>query len=110
MSEGMKLPRGLAGVSVTETKIGKSDADGSLIYRGYPIEELAANAEFEETAYLILKGSLPRRKELDEFSSQLRKMQSVDGRVFGMMKELGGDSHPIDVLRTANSALGSIDK
>jgi citrate synthase len=110
MSEGMKLPRGLAGVSVTETKIGKSDADGSLIYRGYPIEELATNAGFEETAYLILKGSLPRRKELGEFSAGLRNAQSIDQRVFGMMKELGKDSHPIDVLRTTVSALGSIDK
>lgn len=110
MSEGMKLPRGLAGVSVAETKIGKSDADGSLIYRGYPIEELAANAGFEETAYLILKGSLPRRKELEEFSWQLRNVQPVDQRLFGLMRELGSNSHPIDVLRTTNSALGSIDK
>ena len=109
MAEGLKPPKGLAGVSVTETKIAKSDADGTLVYRGYPISEIAANAGFEETAYLILNGSLPTGADLRAFSSKLRVMQTVDRRVFVIMKELGGEAHPVDVLRTANSALGSID-
>jgi citrate synthase len=109
MAEGLKLPKGLAGVSVTETRIAKSDADGTLVYRGYPISEIATNSGFEETAYLILNGSLPTKAELEKFSSRLRRMQSVEARVFTIMKELGRDAHPVDVLRTANSALGSID-
>ena len=64
----IRVPKGLAGVSIADTKIGKSASDGSLIYRGYPISELAANASFEETAYLILKGRLPTKPELGAFS------------------------------------------
>ena len=61
MSEQIKVPKGLSGVSVTETKISKSDVDGSLIYRGYTIEDLAENASFEEAAHLVLYGELPDR-------------------------------------------------
>jgi citrate synthase len=106
----LKVPKGLAGVSVTDTKIAKSDADGSLVYRGYPISEIAANAGFEETAYLILNGSLPKRSDLDLFTWALRGKAKVGGRVFGIMKELGSEAHPIDALRTAVSALGSLDR
>jgi citrate synthase len=110
MAEGPRLPKGLAGVSVTETRIAKSDANGTLVYRGYPISEIAANSGFEETAYLILNGSLPTKAELEKFSSRLWKMQSVEARVFTIMRELGRGAHPVDVLRTATSALGSIDE
>ncbi len=109
MSEGMKVPKGLAGVSVTETKIAKSDADGSLVYRGYPISEIASNAKFEETAYLILNGSLPTKSQLGAFSDDLVGKMKVDGRLFEIMRDLGKEAHPIDALRTAISALGSTD-
>ncbi len=109
MSEQVKVPKGLYGVSITDTKIAKSDADGSLVYRGYPISEIAPNAGFEETAYLILNGSLPTRSQLEAFSTDLHDKMKVDEKVFGIMKELGSGAHPIDALRTAVSALGSID-
>ena len=105
----IKAPRGLAGVSIADTRISKSDADGSLIYRGYPISEIAANAGFEETAYLILKGKMPTRNELEPFTGALRERADVGSNVFGIMRELGPDAHPIDVIRTAVSALGSLD-
>ena len=113
MSEGqgvIRAPKGLAGVSVADTKISKSGSDGSLIYRGYPISEIAANATFEETAYLVLNGRLPTRGQLRGFSEGLAAKGKVDGKVFAIMKELGRRSHPIDVIRTAVSSLGSIDK
>ncbi len=109
MSEHVKVAKGLAGVSITDTSIGKSDVDGSLVYRGYPIKELADNASFEETAFLVVKGSLPKRVELEEFKSALEAEAEVDERVVGIMKDLGGRAHPIDALRTAVSALGSLD-
>jgi 2-methylcitrate synthase len=109
MSERVKVPRGLAGVSVADTRIGKSESDGTLVYRGYHIEELAANAGFEETAFLVLNGSLPKRKELDTFRESLRARGRVDGRLFRVMAELGEGAHPMDALRTATSALGSMD-
>ena len=107
--EHVKVARGLAGVSITDTRIGKSDADGSLIYRGYPIKELVDNATFEETAYLVTVGRLPDRRELESFAGGLREESAVPARVFDIMKELGAGAHPIDALRTAISSLGSMD-
>ncbi len=106
----LRVPKGLAGVSVTDTRISKSEADGTLLYRGYPISELAAKAGFEETAFLVLNGSLPRKEELDAFTHELREKARVEDKVFGIMRELGEEAHPIDVLRTAASSLGSTDR
>ena len=104
-----RVPRGLSGVSVADTKISKSASDGSLLYRGYPISGIAARAGFEETAYLILNGNLPKIGELDGFAEGLRRKATVDHRVFSLMRELGAKAHPIDVIRTAVSALGSLN-
>jgi len=108
-SEPLRAAKGLAGVSVADTMISKSAADGALIYRGYPISEIAANAGFEETAYLILNGRLPTKSQLESFAGQLRKQAVVNEKIFSIMRELGPQAHPVDVIRTAVSALGSID-
>ena len=105
----IKAPRGLAGVSVADTTISKSGEDGSLVYRGYPISELAANATFEEVAYLVAKGRLPTESELETFSRSLMDKSKVEETVFRQMEGLGKRAHPIDALRTCVSALGSID-
>jgi citrate synthase len=107
--EPVKVPKGLAGVSVADTRISKSDTDGSLVYRGYPISEIASNAGFEETAYLVLNGMLPTMSQLESFTDGLHRRAEVEPKVFGIMRELGPEAHPIDVIRTAVSALGSID-
>lgn len=99
----------MAGVSVADTSISKSASDGSLVYRGYPIGELAQNAGFEETAYLILNGRLPKKGELDSFSAELGAKRYIDPKVFHIMKELGEKAHPIDAIRTSVSSLGSLD-
>jgi len=104
-----RAQKGLAGVSVADTKISKSGHDGSLVYRGYPISEIAANAGYEETAWLILNGKLPTKSELESFTRQLRSESVMDERIFAIMRELGNRAHPVDVIRTAVSALGSID-
>src|SRR2546425_12308830 len=109
MSEQIRVPKGLSGVSITETKIAKSDVDGSLIYRGYTIEDLAENASFEETAYLVLYGELPNRTQLTRSDSELRSRMKGDTRVYQVIPELPKDAHPMDVLRTASSSLGSLD-
>lgn len=109
-TDPVKVPKGLAGVSITDTRISKSDMDGSLVYRGYPISEIANNAGFEETAYLILNGKLPTKSQLGTFTGGLSARADVGLRVFGIMTELGKEAHPIDVIRTAVSALGSIDR
>jgi citrate synthase len=106
----IKVPKGLAGVSIADSDISKSDTDGSLIYRGYPISEIVQNAGFEETAYLILDGTLPTKSELRLFAEGLRERVDVEPKIFGIMRELGRDAHPVDVIRTAVSSLGSIDR
>ena len=108
--EPLRAPKGLAGVSVADTRISKSGADGSLIYRGYPISEIANNAGFEETAYLILRGRLPSKGELEPFSAALTAKSRVEEGVFTLMRGLGRDADPIDAIRTAVSSLGSIDR
>lgn len=110
MSERAQLPKGLAGVSITDTAIGKSDSSGALVYRGYPIATLAASANFEETAYLILNGKLPRNADLETFSAELKSRAMVEERVFSLMRSLGKEAVPTDALRTAVSALGSMDR
>jgi len=105
----VRVEKGLAGVSIADTRISKSDADGSLIYRGYPIWEIVTKAGFEETAYLILNGRLPTRSQLESFTEGLRERSEVKPKVLGIMRELGCDADPIDVIRTAVSALGSLD-
>src|SRR5437867_11895107 len=109
MSEQIRVPKGLSGVSVTETKIAKSDVDGCLIYRGYTIEDLAENNSFEETAYLVPYGELPNRTQLTRFNSELRSRMKVDPSVYQVIHDLPKDAHPIDVLRTVVSSLGSLD-
>ncbi len=109
MSEPMRVPKGLYGVAVSETSIAKSDSEGSLTYRGYDIADLFENASFEETAYLVLKGKLPSKTELDQFTSSLREMMKVPQSVYQMVRSLPASAHPIDVLRTAVSALGALE-
>jgi citrate synthase len=105
-----KVTPGLTGVSAADTSIGKSDSDGTLIYRGYPIKDLTDSATFEEVAYLVTRGNLPGRSELEGFRSSLNEEAEAPSEVFEVMRQLGKGAHPIDALRTACSALGSIDK
>src|SRR5271154_1173371 len=109
MSEIIRVPPGLYGVAVAETRISKSGADGSLTYRGYDIKELFEKASFEESAFLVLEGRLPNRQELGGFISELRSRASVPDAVYGMVRSMPRNSHPIDVLRTAVSGLGTIE-
>ena len=105
----IRAPKGLAGVSVADTKISKSASDGTLIYRGYTIADIAKKASFEETAFLILHGRLPKKAEVESFTAGLQANQDVEDSVFRVMKVLGPKAHPIDVMRTAVSSLGSLD-
>lgn len=110
MSEQIRVPKGLYGVAVTETSIAKSNSEGELVYRGYDINELAAYASFEETAYLILYGRLPKINELDRFVSSIRANMKLDERIIALIRLLPKDSHPMDVIRTVVSALPMFER
>jgi citrate synthase len=109
LPEIIRAPDGLYGVAVAETSISRSSPDGTLTFRGYLIKELFDRASFEECAFLILEGRLPRRAELEEFILKLREHAKVPQNVYDVVRSLPGDAHPMDVLRTAVSALGATE-
>jgi citrate synthase len=93
---------GLRGIKVADTRI--SDVDGTngiLIYRGYPIEELAEHSTYEETAYLLLHDDMPTVKELREFSDALRAHRPLPGFLVDILRDLPKSSSPMDVLQAA---------
>ena len=96
-------PRGLEGVVATTTAI-CAVADNSLVYRGYPIEELAPKAEYEEVAYLLLNGDLPTRDQLREFKTELTKHRTLSPFLRQILGEISESGTAMDVLRTAVSA------
>lgn len=104
-----KIYRGLKDVyferSATTFIDGKA---GELRYRGYSIHDLAENSTFEETAYLLLHGELPKKDELAAFDRTLREARQLPQAIFEIIKSVR-HAHPMEVLRTAVSALGAFD-
>jgi 2-methylcitrate synthase/citrate synthase II len=111
MSENQpEIYKGLAGVPVDYTAISKVNPESnSLLYRGYPVQELAAHKSFEEVAWLLWKGELPNGSELAGFEQQERSMRSLDAAVKRVIDELPLTAHPMDVCRTAVSVIGAMD-
>ena len=102
--------KGLAGVVVDNTAISKVNPEtNSLLYRGYPVQELAAKKSFEEVAWLLWKGELPTASELAEFVKFERSHRNLDASVKRVIDELPKTSHPMDVVRTAVSVIGAQD-
>ena len=107
--EKSEIHRGLKGVYFDRSKVCYIDGRaGELRYRGYSIHELAERSTFEETCYLLLKGELPRQQELDGFASELRAARKLPAEI-NQLIEITKASHPMDVLRTAVSALAAFD-
>ncbi|WP_430593525.1 bifunctional 2-methylcitrate synthase/citrate synthase [Humidisolicoccus flavus] len=103
-----EIRKGLAGVVVDETAISKVNPEtNSLLYRGYPVQDLAANCSFEEVAFLILRGELPDEAELQEFQATERHHRALDPDVRAVIDQLPATAHPMDVVRTAVSVLGA---
>lgn len=91
---------------VKETQICFIDVDNSKIYyRGYDLEELAQYSTFEEVAYLLLYGKLPNGKELEDFYTRLSTSRLLPNYVVDVIKASPKSAEPIDVLRTAVSAM-----
>jgi 2-methylcitrate synthase len=104
------IRKGLAGVVVDTTSISKVNPEtNSLLYRGYPVQELAANCSFEEVAYLLWNGELPDATQLVEFERLERSLRPLDPRVRKVIDDLPLTAHPMDVVRTAVSVLGATD-
>lgn len=113
MSTGLpaqEIYKGLAGVPVDYTAISKVNPEtNSLLYRGYPVQELAAHRSFEEVALLLWNGELPSAEELAAFQAEERQNRALDPKVKQVIDLLPLTAHPIDVVRTAVSVLGADD-
>ena len=110
MSEQQEIYKGLAGVPVDYTAISKVNPESnSLLYRGYPVQELAAQKSFEEVAWLLWKGELPNSEELAGFVKQERALRALDPVVKKVIDDLPLTAHPMDVVRTAVSVIGAMD-
>jgi citrate synthase len=108
-SDDITIHRGLTGVYFDRSETTFIDGKkGVLEYRGYNINELAEHSTFEETAYLLIHGKLPTQAELDEFDAELKYARQLPEKIFDVI-ELVKDSHPMDALRTAVSALAGFD-
>ncbi|GAC1430389.1 MAG: citrate synthase [Terriglobales bacterium] len=110
MSTTTHVPKGLEGVVATTSGICYIDGDqGVLAYRGIDIHELADNSTFEETCYLLWTGRLPSRSELKELQKQLASERKLDRAIFDLLRSAPKHVVPMDVLRTAVSALAFYD-
>ncbi len=105
------IKKGLMGVTVDETSISKVMPEiNSLTYRGYAAQDLCANCDFEEIAYLILNKDLPNKKQLKKFKMIERKERTLSKNLINILKQMPKKSHPMDVARTAVSVMGLEDK
>jgi len=102
--------RGLEGIVVGETAISTVGKEGvGLTYRGYDIHDLAAFSTFEEVAYLLIYGDLPSLQELETYRNQLVKLRSIPNEVKTLLESIPASAHPMEVLRTAVSMLGTME-
>jgi len=103
-----EIKKGLDGVVVDYTAVSKVNPDtNSLLYRGYPVQELAATRSFEEVAYLLWNGELPSSGELADFTARERAGRPMDPVVKQVIDALPTTAHPMDVCRTAASVMGA---
>ncbi len=108
--EPVVIHKGLDNVYVKESKICSIDGEASkLFYRGYSIEDLAENSTFEETTYLLIFGGLPSKSGLQAFRKRIETRRPLEPGISNLIRSFPASSHPMDVLRTAVSALGLYD-
>ena len=100
---------GLRGQSAGQTSLSTVEQEGSLRYLGYSIEDLAKNASFEEVAYLLLLGHLPKKQELEEFENELASLREMPDSLVTVLESIPAEAHPMEVVRTIISYMGVIE-
>lgn len=110
MVELKKKTGGLAGIVAGDSTICLCSAeDENLLYRGYSIDDLAKHASFEEVAWLLLRGNLPKSEELIQYKQQLTEMRDLPPALKKILEQIPASASMMDVLRTGCSALGTIE-
>jgi len=109
------LPRAKKSVALSGTAAGNTAictvgrSGNDLHYRGYDILDFAETAEFEEIAYLLIHGQLPNQSELDAYRAKLQSLRGLPQAVKQVLEAIPATSHPMDVMRTACSVMGSCE-
>lgn len=107
--EKIEIHRGLKGVYFDRSKVCFIDGRaGELRYRGYSIHDLATQSTFEESVYLLMHGELPTKAQLAAFDAELKAARKLPREILDVIRTVQG-AHPMDVLRTAVSALAAFD-
>jgi 2-methylcitrate synthase len=101
---------GLRGQVAGKTALSTVGKSGSgLTYRGYDVKELADKCQFEEVAYLILKGHLPNQQQLNDYKAKLKNLRGLPSALIDVLERIPASAHPMDVLRTGCSMLGNLE-
>ena len=101
---------GLRGQVAGETALCTVGKTGSgLTYRGYDISVLAEKAQFEEVAFLLLRGHLPTQLELDVYTNKIKSLRELPKALKEVLERIPADAHPMDVMRTGCSMLGNLE-
>lgn len=101
---------GLEGVIAGNTAIATVGKEGKgLTYRGFSIDDLAEQSTFEEVAYLLIYGVLPTQTELNNYKKTLREMRGLPTPLKRVLEQIPTDAHPMDVMRTGCSMLGTLE-
>ena len=97
---------GIAAGNTALCTVGRTGND--LHYRGYDILDMAEHAEFEEIAYLLVHGKLPTRAELDAYHRKLASLRGIPAALKAVLEQIPASAHPMDVMRTGVSMLGTL--
>ena len=109
------LPKAKKSVALSGTVAGNTAictvgrTGNDLHYRGYDILDFAETAEFEEIAYLLIHGQLPNQAELDDYKAKLKSLRDIPQPVKLALEAIPATAHPMDVMRTACSLMGSCE-
>ena len=110
MGANSKITTGLEGVITGRSSICEVDEENcELYYRGYSILDLAEHSNFEEVAYLLLKGELPGKKDFEEFQNKLSAERKIPQKVDEALKRLPAETDPMDILKIAVGLLHTVD-
>ena len=105
----MKAKKGLEGVIADESAVSKVISEkSSLIFRGYSVDELARKSSFLAVVYLLWRGELPTKEQLNKFEEEEKRARKNDERILKTLQECA-KGHPMDALRTAVSMAGALD-
>lgn len=109
--EKVNTKKGLEGSVIDTSAVSKVNPDtNSLIYRGYPVQDLAENCKFEEVAYLMYHGELPTQAQLTQLETTERSYRDISKETLALLRSLPAKCHPMDSIRTAVSMIGCEDE